>query len=113
MTTSLTRSIRLLDSVYRSQAFLKEFEDHLPSIINSGKFGDIGVDPATALKFAGDFNGLMQELGHAPNIYYPSMRLTGLTNSTDFTGHNPSIRVIDVTYYKLLTNTWRTHRRQK
>lgn len=113
MATSLTKSIIVLDSVLRNPEFLKELEDHLPYFVASGKTRNVGVDPATALRFTGDFNGLMRELGYSPKMDYINMRLSGLTNSTDYKGTQVTIQIIDPASFQLHVSTWRAHRRQK
>lgn len=113
MPTSLSKSITILDKVYRNPAFLQEIEDHLPYFVQTGKYNEMGVDPAQALQYSGDFNGLMQALGFHPRTYYINMRLSGLSNPQDYRGDQITIRVVDQGYYSLFVNTWRVHRRQK
>lgn len=102
-----------LDKVYLSAAFLQELEDHIPYMVRAGYTNEVGVDPAMALRFSGDFNGLMQELGYPAKLNYVNMRLSGLLNSTDYRGNQVMIRIVDSSYFQLFVSTWRTHRRQK
>lgn len=112
MATSLSKSITILTAAYRSPAFIQVVEDHLAYIVRTGKYTDVNVDPAVALKYAGDFLGLLTYLGIPANNHYINTRLTGLSNPTDFTGENVNIRVVDQSYYTLFVNTWRAHSRQ-
>lgn len=113
MTVSLTTTMVVMDRVFRDPRFLQDVEDHLPYFLRTGRFLEKGLDPAMALKYAGDFNGLMMELQFSQKIFYPSMRLTGLRNSSDFKGTESMIRVMDQDYFDLFVNTWRTQHRTK
>lgn len=113
MTVSMTQTIVTMDKVHRNPLFLQAIEDHLPYFLRTGRFSEHGLDAALALKYAGDFNGLMAELRFAPKLYYPSMRLIGLRNPADFKGTETSIRIISPDYYDLFVNTWRAQNRSK
>lgn len=108
MATSLTATMLVPDSVYFNKKFLNQFEDHIPFIRARNLTNSTTVTPAQALQFKGDFFGLLRAVGIPERYHYPALRLSGLTNSTSFTGENPQITEVSRTFYDNLANTWKT-----
>lgn len=103
----------VMESVFRNPAFLQAVEDHLPYFLANGRYINRSVDPALSLAFMGDFNGLLMNLNIPLKYAYVSMRLSGLQNPTDYTGHEVTFKLVDMDYFNLFANTWKAHNRAK
>lgn len=100
------------DAVFFNPSFLNTFEDHIPYILRKGEFETRTLsDAAMALRFKGDFNGLMLEMGIANYLRYPNMRLSGLYKSTDYNGEQLTLTLVKPAYFVQLSRTWVTQNR--
>ena len=95
-----------ISRVFADPAFLNMFEDHIPYILRTQKYITRTITPVQALRYTGDFNGLMLDLNVAENLRYPSMRLCGFNSSTSYDGTLREIRLVDGTYYNQLARVF-------
>ena len=67
------------------------------SVVNltANKFVDVEVSPSMALKYAGDFYGLLMELSIPREGYSTTLLANGLRSSDAYTGEKSTIKTID------------------
>ena len=113
MANSITFSLTPMEAVFANVDFLNEFEDHLAFLLRSNLVTSNPIKPGMALRFKGDFTGLMDEMGFPRYMVYPNMRLNGLANSIEFNGVDLTIQTLDMNHYIQLGRTWLTQRKTR
>lgn len=89
------------------------FEDHLSWIINNeiGSIETATVDANTAARYAGDWRGLMMELGVFPQMHWFNMRLNGYTSCTDYLGDETTLSLLNIAVVDRLIGSFKTVRK--
>lgn len=99
--------------IYYDRNFRIVFEDHLNHIINTSTsyITNATIDPNTAARYAGDWSGLMIELGIFPYMHWYNLRLNGLMSSSDFDGTMLSVSLLNSIVVEKLMNSYKTQRK--
>ncbi len=89
------------------------FEDHLNYIINNQRsmIEARSVEPNVGARFAGDWRGLMIELGIFPKMHWFNLRLNGYISSSDYDGTVLSVSILNESVIKNLLATYNTRRK--
>lgn len=100
-------------SVFYDQTFRNIFEDHLNLIVNGEPtaFTSVTIDPNTGARYAGDWRGLMTELAVFPQMHWYNMRINGYTSSTDYTGEQLNITLLNNVIVERLIASYKTIRK--
>lgn len=87
----MTTLNRLADSIpdsgpliYHNPELRTALEYHIPYLRMSEKSSVIEIDPATALKYKGDLDGLLVSLGIPPKYHWAIMRVNDMYCSSDY-----------------------------
>ncbi len=78
-----------LPAVYESEndpEFMAFVESNLGYIMTYDRGLHQSVEPVIAMKYTGDFYGLLHELNILPIYYYVTLRCNGLKNTKDYEG---------------------------
>lgn len=82
--------------IYYDPEFRNVFEDHL-SWLHNERRSSITItttDENTGARFAGDWRGLMTELGIVPHMAWFHMRINGYAYSSEYDGKQISIFIL-------------------
>ena len=72
--------------------FLQLSEDHISYYKNS--IQTVSISPLTALKYKGDFYGLLDTLSVDISRHYITLRINNLRNSLDYKGDSNTINLL-------------------
>jgi hypothetical protein len=99
--------------VYYDPEFRNVFEDHLNWLLNTkqSSFTSEVVDDNTAGRFAGDWRGLMLAMNKEPYMAWYHMRVNGYSSTTEYPGHQTTIRLISNTEVDKLAAQFRTKKK--
>jgi hypothetical protein len=91
---------------YYTDDFRRVLEDHLTLLKNDQSTNGVVLEPHTAYKYVGDFYGALQVLGVAEELYWITMRINGLTSTTDKFDH---LQVVLTPNQKMIQKIWASH----
>jgi hypothetical protein len=99
--------------VYYDEGFRAVFEDHLNFILNTKRdaLAIETVDENTGARFAGDFRGLMLEMGKEPHMAWFNMRINGYTNCSEYDGSQISLYILQTSVVDKLAAQYRTKKK--
>ena len=109
MAVSLSEMLSNNTIEYYSDGFRKVVEDHLPYIYSSDS-GDINIDPASTIRYRGNFFGLLNSLGIHRDLHWPAMRLNGLDSPYDYVETMTIVKIPDAQALSKLHQKWRSSR---
>ena len=69
------------------------------------------VSPNMAARYAGDWRGLMMEMGVMPQMHWFNLRINGLNNSSDFDGSMQTVSVLNTKVVEKLMSSFKTRRK--
>lgn len=100
-------------AVYYEEAFRAVFEDHLNFILNTKResLAIESIDENTGARFAGDWRGLMLEMGKEPHMAWYNMRINGYTNCADYDGTQINIYILQTSVVDKLVAQYRTKKK--
>lgn len=73
-----------LDEDYYDQYTINTLESHLTHLRSMSTLGTF--HQTLTVKYAGDYYGLLSELGYHPNYHYVIMRINNMSSPTEYTG---------------------------
>ena len=97
---------------YYEQDFRQVLEDHL-AYIKAKNNKTLAVDPLTALRYKGDFFGLLNTFGVQPFMQWITMRVNGFVSPTDVTEEIRTVVVIEPAVIRTIFNTHKTQSKRK
>lgn len=100
-------------SGYFEPAFRQVMEEHLELIRTAGSPPVLSIPPILALRFQGDYFGLLENLGVPVYLQWITMRVNGLTSPLMADKDITIVNTVDVTFIRRLYTTHRTHSKVK
>lgn len=71
------------EDIYYNTEFRRFLESYMHYLRTNSKTQVETIDPHNAYKYEGDFYGLLQVMGVAPNLHWLVMRVNDLTNPSE------------------------------
>lgn len=96
------------NDIYYDDSFRRMFESHLPYIRSQTDIESGPLDPQLALKYTGDFQGLLGEMNVAPQYHWFYMRLNDMQSFEAIDTSVSTILVIPVQIIDQLVALYRT-----
>lgn len=110
----LIDQLNINDSLgYFEPAFRQVLEEHLGLIRTYGISQVLSVPSMLALRFQGDYFGLLTEMRVPVYLHWVTLRLNGLLSPADSSVDTTSVQTVDSTYIKRLYNTYKTQSKTK
>lgn len=92
---------------YYSAPFRDVIEQHLPFLIATNTH-DLAVEPHLAYKYRSDFYGLLRYLGVTPHMWWPTLRVNGMTSPTEYDEEKLTVLIPDFNEIEKLRTTYTT-----
>ncbi len=96
------------DSIYYSESWRTMIECHLPILLARQDNTYRTIAPYNALRFEGDFMGVMTEYRFAPQYHWVIMRMNGLNSPEDYRVTMEQLLIPNFSVIEMLTNIHRT-----
>lgn len=100
-------------SGFYEPAFRQVLEDHLSFIKAAGTVQTLNVPPMVALRYQGDYYGLLNQLKVPTFLHWITMRVNGLISPADTIPDHPVVQTVDLSYIRRLYTTHRTQSKTK
>ncbi len=111
---ALTDALNVTDSAgYHEPAFRRVLEEHLNIIKNLDANRVVTVSPMQALRYKGDFYGLLNELDVPDYLKWITLRVNGFISPGDSHEQVAALTIVDQQYIRRLYNTHRTQMKIK
>ncbi len=94
-------------AVYYSSAFRDVIEQHLPKLILYNAH-DLTVEPNVAHKYRTDFYGLLRYMGVTPQMWWPTLRVNGMTSPTEYTDEMLAVSIPDYNEIERIRSAYTT-----
>ncbi len=111
---ALTDALNVTDSAgYHDPAFRRVLEEHLHLIRNLSANSIAAVTPMQALRYKGDFYGLLNEFDVPDYLKWVTLRVNGFISPADSHEQVAALILVDQQYIRRLYNTHRTQMKVK
>lgn len=111
---ALTDVLNVTDSAgYFEPMFRKVLEEHLKIIKEQSNLTTVTITPIQALRYKGDFYGLLNELGVPDYLKWITLRVNDMISPSDANSDISMVVMIDPQYIRRIYNTHRTQMKVK
>lgn len=84
--------------VYYQSAFRDVIEMHLPLMLKTGRFTIQDIEPSVAYKNENDFYGLLNDFLMDVNLFWPTLRINGFYEPSEYPADKLAIIIPDSAY---------------
>lgn len=110
---ALTDALNTSSNGYYEPDFRRVLEEHLPLIKKRQANTVLAVEPYLAVRFKGDFFGLLAHLQVPDYLQWITMRVNGFISPMDVNDDIRTVTTVDATFIRRLYNTHRTQSKIK